>query len=185
MARTRTNHPPDLPHDHTISETCPPGEGALPCSWDGPLDCQATRVTRGHRRPVVSVLVERPCMSRVRPVHRVTVVTRSATRARLAPARCCTGSRRPGVARPHGGTGASPRRHATLPRSALPPCRRVVALGEVDGMPYSAAYPYRRPRRRLPIIPETARPARAIVRVLRTGARLRRQMILPPCNILQ
>jgi hypothetical protein len=41
MARTRTNHPPDLPHDPTISETCPPGEGALPCSWDGPLDCQA------------------------------------------------------------------------------------------------------------------------------------------------
>ena len=29
MARTRTNHPPDLPHDPTISETCPPGEGAL------------------------------------------------------------------------------------------------------------------------------------------------------------
>ena len=44
MARTRTNHPPDLPHDPTISETCPPGEGALPCSWDGPLDCQALRV---------------------------------------------------------------------------------------------------------------------------------------------
>ena len=44
MARTRTNHPPDLPHDPTISETCPPGEGALPCSWDGPLDCQARTV---------------------------------------------------------------------------------------------------------------------------------------------
>jgi hypothetical protein len=41
MARTRTSHPPDLPHDPIISETCPPGEGALPCSWDGPLDCQA------------------------------------------------------------------------------------------------------------------------------------------------
>ncbi len=44
MARTRTSHPPDLPHDPIISETCPPGEGALPCSWDGPLDCQALRV---------------------------------------------------------------------------------------------------------------------------------------------
>ena len=29
MARTRTSHPPDLPHDPIISETCPPGEGVL------------------------------------------------------------------------------------------------------------------------------------------------------------
>jgi len=37
--------------------------------------------------------------------------------------------------------GGSPRRVVTLPRAALPPGRRVVALREVDGMPHPAATP--------------------------------------------
>jgi len=43
--------------------------------------------------------------------------------------------------------GGSPRRHATSPQSALPAGRRVVALGEVDGMPHLPLPPTGRPRR--------------------------------------
>ena len=43
MARTRCPSPESCwpAARRPISETCPPGEGALICSWDGPLDCQA------------------------------------------------------------------------------------------------------------------------------------------------
>ena len=63
MARTRTSHPPDLPHDPIISETCPPGEGALPCSWDGPLDCQALTASPPPPPSSAYVLVARPSAS--------------------------------------------------------------------------------------------------------------------------
>ena len=65
VARTRS-----LPHaarahqtQPIISETCPPGEGALLCSWDGPLACQA--LTAQHSRPPSGayMLVERPSKS--------------------------------------------------------------------------------------------------------------------------
>ena len=43
-------------------------------------------------------------------------------------------SRRPGNARPRGGPGAAFEATAGRRRKALPPGRRVVALGEADGM---------------------------------------------------
>ena len=46
MARTRLPlpNPAGPAARRPISETCPPGEGALLCSWDGPLNCQALKI---------------------------------------------------------------------------------------------------------------------------------------------
>ena len=69
MARTRCPSPESCwpAARRPISETCPPGEGALLCSWDGPLDCQAPGGGRPRWAGTAPTLVRPSATVRVRP----------------------------------------------------------------------------------------------------------------------
>ena len=72
-------------------------------------------------------------------------------------------SRRPGGARPHGGPGAALGATGGDLRVALPPGRRVVALGEADGMPHPATPP-NQGLALVSAIPEACPPGEGILR---------------------